>query len=288
MEYQKYIKNYEEKGKEEGITRSDYYNLLNCHKQLRNELYNPYNSKQSSEELKNALEELDNLIYKLHYTFKDKMNSENIDYIMSQSIISGIVFANRESDIIRPYSSDSYMYLCNFHKENTPSLGVSDNRNLFHCFGCGQGGNIFVYLMEYENIGFLESVYLLSAINGIEIPDNKYNANSERVKKYRSALTSVEYLNVLKKALDRNINKNIKTIFNSLIHEHQSIEEYFNNKFEFIERIKKGLNDEKFVFTPMRERLFLEKEESEEIIIPVKKLERTNIDRYITEYDWPF
>jgi len=46
----------------------------------------------------------------------------------------------------------NYMALCPFHNEKTPSFSVSPDRQIFHCFGCGKGGNVFTFLMEHEKV----------------------------------------------------------------------------------------------------------------------------------------
>jgi len=63
--------------------------------------------------------------------------------------------------------------LCPFHNEQTPSFIVSPSKQIFHCFGCGAGGNIFGFIMQYEHLDFVEAVKLLAERAGIVIPDNK-------------------------------------------------------------------------------------------------------------------
>ncbi|MDY6820764.1 MAG: DNA primase [Deferribacterota bacterium] len=65
--------------------------------------------------------------------------------------------------------------LCPFHAEKTPSFYVSDKKNLFHCFGCGVGGDVITFLMKYENIEFLEAVDLLASRYGINIAEKELN-----------------------------------------------------------------------------------------------------------------
>ena len=52
----------------------------------------------------------------------------------------------------------NFIGLCPFHQEKTPSFTVSDDKQIFHCFGCGAGGNVFKFLMEFKNISFVEAV----------------------------------------------------------------------------------------------------------------------------------
>jgi len=63
----------------------------------------------------------------------------------------------------------NYKGLCPFHQEKTPSFVVSTEKQMFHCFGCGLGGNVFSFLMKHENISFPESVLFLARRYGIQI-----------------------------------------------------------------------------------------------------------------------
>src|SRR3954447_12568548 len=56
----------------------------------------------------------------------------------------------------------NFMALCPFHKEKTPSFNVSPQRQIFHCFGCGKGGDVFRFIQEYESLSFPEAVQRLA------------------------------------------------------------------------------------------------------------------------------
>src|SRR5215813_11454629 len=60
--------------------------------------------------------------------------------------------------------------LCPFHKEKSPSFKVDNERRNFHCFGCGEGGDAFGWLMKMEGVSFPESVQKLAAEAGVELP----------------------------------------------------------------------------------------------------------------------
>lgn len=65
----------------------------------------------------------------------------------------------------------NHVGLCPFHKEKTPSFNVSADRQMFHCFGCGVGGNVFTFLMQYEKVSFVEAVRSLAKSAGIALPE---------------------------------------------------------------------------------------------------------------------
>ncbi len=64
----------------------------------------------------------------------------------------------------------NYRALCPFHEEKTASFNVNPAKQIFHCFGCGEGGNAFTFVMKYENISFPEAVRLLAGQYGVQIP----------------------------------------------------------------------------------------------------------------------
>lgn len=70
----------------------------------------------------------------------------------------------------------SFKGLCPFHQEKTASFHVHPERQIFHCFGCGEGGNAFVFLMKHENLSFPEAARSLAALCGIEIPETESEA----------------------------------------------------------------------------------------------------------------
>jgi len=73
----------------------------------------------------------------------------------------------------------NYFGLCPFHSEKTPSFSVAPAKQIYHCFGCGSGGNVFSYLMEYQKITFPEAVKVLADRYNIPIQFNEGSGNSE-------------------------------------------------------------------------------------------------------------
>src|SRR5690606_24973032 len=64
-----------------------------------------------------------------------------------------------------------FVGLCPFHNEKTPSFSVDPNQDLYYCFGCKAGGDLFRFVQEMEGVGFLDAVRLLADRAGIEIPE---------------------------------------------------------------------------------------------------------------------
>ncbi|UCD95167.1 MAG: DNA primase [Candidatus Zixiibacteriota bacterium] len=95
-----------------------------------------------------------------------------------QDIIEQVRQTSDIVDIIGEYvrlkkRGRNFMALCPFHTEKTPSFSVSPERQIYHCFGCGKGGNVYTFLMEHENMSFVEAVKLLARKAGITIPERE-------------------------------------------------------------------------------------------------------------------
>ncbi|MDE5894284.1 MAG: DNA primase, partial [Acetatifactor sp.] len=69
---------------------------------------------------------------------------------------------------------------CPFHNENTPSFSVNGAKQMYHCFGCGKGGNVFTFVMEYENYSFPEAVKMLAARAGVTLPEAEYDGEQKQ------------------------------------------------------------------------------------------------------------
>ncbi len=105
----------------------------------------------------------------------------------SREIIDEVISRNDIVDVISRYvslkkSGSSYQGLCPFHSEKSPSFSVSPTRQLYHCFGCGVGGNVITFMMEYEHCSFLEAVNVLAERVNMELPTTGYN-HDEKVER---------------------------------------------------------------------------------------------------------
>ncbi|MGL5383567.1 MAG: DNA primase [Culicoidibacterales bacterium] len=73
----------------------------------------------------------------------------------------------------------NYFACCPFHQEDSPSMSVSPEKQIFHCFGCHEGGNAFSFVMKYLQLSFVESVLLLAQKYGLEIPAGDYQPRAQ-------------------------------------------------------------------------------------------------------------
>ena len=89
-----------------------------------------------------------------------------IEEIRSRNDILDTISAN----ILLKKSGQNYKGLCPFHSEKTPSFVVSPEKQIYHCFGCGAGGNIFKFIMEMEDLSFLDAIKTLAAKCGVTLP----------------------------------------------------------------------------------------------------------------------
>ena len=104
----------------------------------------------------------------------------------SDELLDEIRNSNDIVDIISQYvvlkrSGRNFFGLCPFHKEKSPSFSVSPDKQIFHCFGCGKGGNVFHFISQIENVNFVESVGILAERAGITLPTSD-NSEDEKSK----------------------------------------------------------------------------------------------------------
>ncbi len=98
-------------------------------------------------------------------------------------VISGYVRMQRKGS--------SYFGLCPFHNEKSPSFSVSPGKQMYYCFGCGAGGNVITFLMEYENATFQEAVKMLADWAGVALPEVEYSEEMRRREGRRAKLLEV-------------------------------------------------------------------------------------------------
>jgi DNA primase len=80
---------------------------------------------------------------------------------------------------------------CPFHNEKTPSFAVSESKQMYHCFGCGVSGNVYTFVMQYENYTFPEAVKMLAERAGVNLPEVEYSAEEKKRAGRRARLLEV-------------------------------------------------------------------------------------------------
>ncbi len=113
-----------------------------------------------------------------------------------EELIEEVRTKNDIVDVISGYvriqkKGSNYFGLCPFHNEKSPSFSVSQSKQIFYCFGCGAGGNVITFLMEYENATFQEAVKILADRAGINLPEMEYNEEARQKESRRAKLLEI-------------------------------------------------------------------------------------------------
>lgn len=113
-----------------------------------------------------------------------------------EEIVEEVRSRNDIVDVISGYvrlqrKGGNHFGLCPFHNEKTPSFSVSQAKQMYYCFGCGAGGNVITFVMEYENYTFSEAVKMLADRAGIALPEVEYSQEMKKRESRRSQLLEV-------------------------------------------------------------------------------------------------
>ena len=114
----------------------------------------------------------------------------------SDDIIEEVRQKNDIVDVVSQYvkltrKGSSYFGLCPFHNEKTPSFSVTPGKQMYYCFGCGAGGNVFNFIMEYENYTFGEALKHLADRAGVELPKIEYSREVREKAQERAELLEI-------------------------------------------------------------------------------------------------
>lgn len=114
-------------------------------------------------------------------------------------LIEEVRLKNDIVDVISGYvklqkKGSSYFGLCPFHNEKSPSFSVSRQKQMYYCFGCGAGGNVFTFLMEYENYSFPEALKALADRAGVELPVQEYSKEARERADLKMTLLEINKL----------------------------------------------------------------------------------------------
>ena len=116
--------------------------------------------------------------------------------IYSDELIEEVRSRNDIVDVIGSYvhlqkKGSNYFGLCPFHNEKTSSFSVTPGKQMYYCFGCGAGGNVFTFLMQYESFTFGEAMQTLAQRAGIDLPVQELNAEQKREADKRTRLLEI-------------------------------------------------------------------------------------------------
>lgn len=114
----------------------------------------------------------------------------------SDDLIEEVRSKNDIVDVIGGYvrlqkKGSTYFGLCPFHNEKTGSFSVSPHKQMFYCFGCGAGGNVFTFLMKYENFTFTEAMQTLADRVGVDLPQQEMTAAAKREADKKTTLLEI-------------------------------------------------------------------------------------------------
>ena len=144
----------------------------------------------------------------------------------SDDIIEEVRQKNDIVDVVSQYvkltrKGSSYFGLCPFHNEKTPSFSVTPGKQMYYCFGCGAGGNVFNFIMEYENYTFGEALKHLADRAGVELPKIEY---SREVREKVQERTELLEINTLENAIYMSMKNDLSFLIDARLslYEHQS------------------------------------------------------------------
>mgnify|MGYP000254316091 CR=1 FL=1 len=114
----------------------------------------------------------------------------------SDDIIEEVRMKNDIVDVVSQYvklnkRGSTYFGLCPFHNEKTPSFSVTPAKQMYYCFGCGAGGNVYNFVMQYENYSFGEALSHLAERAGVELPKIEYSKEARAKAEKRAALLEI-------------------------------------------------------------------------------------------------
>ena len=224
---------------------------------------------------------------------------EFIDQLVSDSDIVAVL-----SNYLKlTKRSSNYITHCPFHDEKTPSFTVSPQKQIYHCFGCGKGGNVITFLQEYEGLNFVEAVERLAEFNNVTVPRSSnsnrsdhseiYELNNMIADFYFSALKNKKYEFVVDYLKQRGVNGETAkkfTIGYADFDQHDLLAK-LKEKFSEETILKSGnfLKNEKGIYPFYRKRLmFPIKNHSGNIIGFGGRTIDDSLPKYLNSKDSPF
>lgn len=232
-------------------------------------------------------------------TMGSSIPREFIDQLVSDSDIVAVL-----SNYLKlTKRSSNYITHCPFHDEKTPSFTVSPQKQIYHCFGCGKGGNVITFLQEYEGLNFVEAVERLAEFNNVNVPRSSnsnrpdhseiYELNNMIADFYFSALKNKKYEFVVDYLKQRGVNGETakKFIIGYADFDQHDLLAKLKEKFSEETILKSGnfLKNEKGIYPFYRKRLmFPIKNHSGNIIGFGGRTIDDSLPKYLNSKDSPF
>lgn len=113
-----------------------------------------------------------------------------------EELVEEVRMKNDIVDVVSGYvrlqkKGSSYFGLCPFHNEKSPSFSVTPHKQMFYCFGCGAGGNVYTFVQNYENYSFPEAIKYLADRAGVNLPEIEYSEEAKKKESKRSVLLEI-------------------------------------------------------------------------------------------------
>ena len=113
-----------------------------------------------------------------------------------EELVEEVRMKNDIVDVVSGYvrlqkKGSSYFGLCPFHNEKSPSFSVTPHKQMFYCFGCGAGGNVYTFVQNYENYSFPEAIKYLADRAGVSLPEIEYSEEAKKKESKRSILLEI-------------------------------------------------------------------------------------------------
>ena len=113
-----------------------------------------------------------------------------------EELVEEVRMKNDILDVISGYvrlqkKGSSYFGLCPFHNEKSPSFSVTPHKQMYYCFGCGAGGNVYTFIQNYENYSFPEAIKYLADKAGVSLPEIEYSEEAKKKESKRSILLEI-------------------------------------------------------------------------------------------------
>ena len=169
-----------------------------------------------------------------HAGLLNKFSFRNSEYIVNNSPLLPLMLADGDDSMIKAKPNFEYLTLCMMHREKTPSLKISDLKNIYYCFGCGAGGSVMAFFNSRKDMNTKKTLELLSQIYLYNVPNMK-EIDSSIIKHYQDYIISDRYKEIVEMGYEKNKGLALN-------------DEIYKKRCDTIERIRNHEYDSNFVY----------------------------------------